>query len=837
MTTENKNPNPDERHPKSEPDSVEIAKPLPTPLPTDSDSDDLIDFGELDASGSKSYESGPLSGASVVSWTDLVKAQAGEQASFDFGGPDAIDFDSASDRDLLNRGKPRDVEDEASALLSDDDDDRPREKTAESIFAIPDDDDDSSSVFSSPQAGVQEKPAERKRPHDSDDHLELHTKPRDTEDTSAVDLGSMAVIDLPFPFEEGSSDRRLNAAAAESRPMPRPPVVSDSDIPSIEEHMAARSTVTPALSRPARTTSWIVGLAGGIVVGVGGCAAAWLAGFVPGSGSKNNTPVVTRPNPTPAADLTDGFALLQAGELDKALSALQGVEPTPAVRVAMGKARWLQYLRQCRQNQTAPSADGDEAKAAKEDFSQADSPEGVLWLGLMYESLGQTDAARKHYSDAKEKYKDQPEQARIFQAALDRLEARAGTPRNRAANRAIGMAMFVLLAEAGPVVPEEAGFRFWEALKLAKKHEYSAAQTALAAAKKAHDERRVLLAEQGSNPKSDPLEEIFLRSCDELAEYWALCAALHSGGYDLTRFANSESALKSLLNDATKDKAELKKLQIAAKTVNELLLQAKLDPADLAGSVRKLVQGKAAAESAAHKANEENQAVVAANEANAAQLTKSEAARKKVEADLAAAREQLASRPGTAPRPTDSPDVAKLRDENSRLGSQLASAQQSGEAARKTLDSLSAFVRSVRQKLQSPANADPSEVLNALDAVIAVKNQPRDLPPMPAGFYTIDPKGEQAYGHGLVELRAGRFAAAEDYFNSAVKHNDRDARYWYFLGLAKLCQGRNGEAELDFHQGAEREQRNLPNPSEVNRSLERWPVGVREVINRARARA
>src|SRR5947208_8088453 len=75
MTGDTRNPEPGDRpddpRKKAGPDDPAV-QPVPTPLPEDN-SDDMIDFNDLDTSGSKSHLSGPLSGTSIVSWTDLVK--------------------------------------------------------------------------------------------------------------------------------------------------------------------------------------------------------------------------------------------------------------------------------------------------------------------------------------------------------------------------------------------------------------------------------------------------------------------------------------------------------------------------------------------------------------------------------------------------------------------------------------------------------------------------------------------------------------------------------------------------------------------------------------------
>src|SRR5262249_23033886 len=68
--------------------------------------------------------------------------------------------------------------------------------------------------------------------------------------------------------------------------------------------------------------------------------------------------------------------------------------------------------------------------------------------------------------------------------------------------------------------PPEAGFRFWQAMKLARSGKYDEAVKALDEARARHAARRFLLLRKPQNPLSDPTEEIFLRTCDELKAAW-----------------------------------------------------------------------------------------------------------------------------------------------------------------------------------------------------------------------------------------------------------------------------------------------------------------------------
>src|SRR5947209_902880 len=103
-------PGPDDpRHPRA---GQPPEKPAPAKPPED---DEAIDFGRLPplAEGSGSaiplgQLSGPLSGASIVSWSELLQAAEAEQATpveerLDLHNPAPVEIDAASDQDLLRQ--------------------------------------------------------------------------------------------------------------------------------------------------------------------------------------------------------------------------------------------------------------------------------------------------------------------------------------------------------------------------------------------------------------------------------------------------------------------------------------------------------------------------------------------------------------------------------------------------------------------------------------------------------------------------------------------------------------------------------------------------------------
>ena len=114
-------------------------------------------------------------------------------------------------------------------------------------------------------------------------------------------------------------------------------------------------------------------------------------------------------------------------------------------------------------------------------------------------------------------------------------------------------------------------------------------------AKAAHVKRAKALAGRGLNPLTDPLEQMFPKSCDELASYWklrdelyknpAIAAAIKKDGVEktLTALVKAQADLTTAKTDAVKfekeaiaAKAEAAKLDKEAKKATEDKLAAEL---------------------------------------------------------------------------------------------------------------------------------------------------------------------------------------------------------------------------------------------------------------------
>ena len=98
-----------------------------------------------------------------------------------------------------------------------------------------------------------------------------------------------------------------------------------------------------------------------------------------------------------------------------------------------------------------------------------------------------------------------------------------------------------------------------------------------------------------------------------------------------------------------------------------------------------------------------------------------------------------------------------------------------------------------------------------------------------------DPElAEKLFSYGLKAYFRRSFADAEDELLNAVRNNNQDARYRYFLGLARLQQGKIEAAQDDFRQAAALERQGLPDSRAINACFERIQGAERQLIDRFR---
>jgi hypothetical protein len=370
-----------------------------------------------------------------------------------------------------------------------------------------------------------------------------------------VDWVSASSHEEPIPSELAEPSRGRRPGRADSDP-------GTDDYPS-------GSDTSPAAGAGVNRRAG-VGILLGLLLGGGIASGVFLSGAVdPSGGTKPvaGLPVVSPPpnnggsasgppggaaTPPAAGPVTvaDARAALAAGDPARALKAIEAAgATTPEGKAARGQARFLARLRELAPDAAAPADDAalkdaradleavvNDPEAGKTAEGEQAAVRAAVHLGLTHELAGAPAKAREVYTAAAAKF---PKAADVFRAAVDRLDATApprpaGTTSHRlapadAARLAAAAAfLFVQDAPAAPAAePAEAGGLFWRAANLAAGGKYADAAATIDRAKAAHQARARALAGRGLNPLTDPLEQIFPRTCDDLKVYWELRRTLY----------------------------------------------------------------------------------------------------------------------------------------------------------------------------------------------------------------------------------------------------------------------------------------------------------------------
>jgi hypothetical protein len=362
-----------------------------------------------------------------------------------------------------------------------------------------------------------------------------------------------------------------------------------------------------------------------------------------GGGGAGPGPQAAQPQQDP---FREGVGRIGNGDYEGALKVFENVQPTPENMAARGEAKWLSYL-QRQKKANAPLKDSDpEVVDAKAMLDKSGNATARFWLGQIEEATGHDAEARKAYEEG---LKNFPDAKWMFRSALDRLDARheagaaAGarlTPGDAEAEGIVQLTLYLVAlqapAPANEPAAQEAGAKFWEALRLAnKEHKYSDAVTALREAMKTHEARRFLRLDKAQNPVTDRYEDIFLRSGDELIAYWDMLAKLTSIDPKLAR-QDPAKAIDQLI----KAKSDADELLKATATP---LVEAKLVPANdyktLPAGIAKLIQDKTKADDDRKTADEA--LASAANLLKAEKLANDDPPAKSVPAGVKKAVEEL----------------------------------------------------------------------------------------------------------------------------------------------------------------------------------------------------
>lgn len=94
-------------------------------------------------------------------------------------------------------------------------------------------------------------------------------------------------------------------------------------------------------------------------------------------------------------------------------------------------------------------------------------------------------------------------------------------------------------------------------------------------------------------------------------------------------------------------------------------------------------------------------------------------------------------------------------------------------------------------------------------------------------------QAQRHYANGLSFFYERKYVLAEKEFNRAIQRFDEDARFYYYLGLAQLIQGKQ-VGRVAIVEGAKLEANDRPSAETVNTALEQVQGPLRSIINKAR---
>jgi tetratricopeptide (TPR) repeat protein len=424
----------------------------------------------------------------------------------------------------------------------------------------------------------------------------LDKKEKDEIDPEEVELG----VSAPPEDDSGAALRRAGGGE------------------ELEEEPAAAEEKRAKPEKPPKPRSPVLPFAGGGVagtlLGAGLCVGVlYFAGML-GGGTKPTTPTnpsnQQKPPTAGPAPVTfeDRVAHLRGGDFAK-------VEPdkiegkTPAELATRGEARWLTYLQ--KQGNAPAKKDDEQLKQAIDDLTKASqdandktSAANALYnLAQIDEMAGDVTGALKTYKEGAARFKDDPKLKLMFDGAVDRLESRTSQPGGmsrlpdpRRTEQPLILTVLVLLQPPMPaetLPDEEAGYKFWQAVKAARGQNYADALKALDAARALHDKRRFTQLRKPQNPLSDPTEEIFLRACDELKVYWTVQEKLKSSGYLTADQKDTAAAVDKLVTGrktAETTITDLNKKLVDQKTVDDkTITDLKKDIADQKAAADKTI--------------------------------------------------------------------------------------------------------------------------------------------------------------------------------------------------------------------------------------------------------
>ena len=746
-----------------------------------------------------------------------------------------------------------------------------------------------------PGRGADAPPADR-----GDSDADLTGRDDDDVHSTARMAPSSGIFDVDMTKEtplgtlSGSYPAGLSQGSKSGFLMPPKSPAPRSSVGPPRPAVTAKSTGKVEVAAPAGKSrgglAWLGGTAVGLMAGVGACSALYVADIIP-SGSGRGDPVVRSSPAGPVAavptatadDLVTARKLLAAGQAELALPAFEaaGDNAGPLDIAGRGLARWQVRVREMGRTGKKVEADDKFLQPALADLErtvaaadQLKTPDerralhqAVLGIGVTKELTGDLAGAGAYYAAAAVKY---PQARGLFESAATRVKLmRAGgkvalAPRDAAAlAEAVAIAVTLLQADGTAVAAgtDEPGLLFWDAANRAAAGDYPGAIAAIRKARAVHESRRLAATGRGVNPLTDPVEQIFLKCCDELAAGWEVRRQLYTDPVAGPVFVKSGIAtgLRALAAAAKPDPKVAEQLAAAQASVkaNETALTA--------AAAKELQLGEkltaATAEAAA------NADAAQAAKANVVKLIADLKAAKIVgpDDDFAAVVKNL---PASLKRLTalgDSPDarkvaaalaaVQKAADADKALlaksEAETADARKRADAAKAEAEQLRTTMAAERQKatdaatLTAKAEFDKQKAgyeakFEALDR--DAKRQAEDnrvqlanaragvAVPLTTSELLAQGQAVGLYNRAIDLYFAGRYADAEAVLSKVTQQDPADARYWYFLGLSRFAQNKE-DAAVAFQMGAVQEARSLPPVREINAALEKVQGDARRALN------
>ena len=286
-----------------------------------------------------------------------------------------------------------------------------------------------------------------------------------------------------------------------------------------------------------------------------------------------------------------------------------------------------------------------------------------------------------------------------------------------------------------------------KAIDLAKKQQYPAALDTLRRLCSTQEKHARPAALAGPPSPSDEADTAFLTTCHELLDALGVQEKLAKEGL-LSQQDNPSVAVQKLLADSKALKETVDGVGAALKSA-----PGTGGSGGLAADVERVVKAQAAAEKQATEAAEKATALLSAERERAAQATKA--------AETASA------------RATELQEKLKIAEEDLQ-----------------------------RTKIALREAGVKKEVVD--------QAKPAVLPPLKVGKTSGGAAAYEHYTKGLRAYRDGNYQDAEKEFQEAVENDQQDARYYYYLGLARWSLGKKEVAADDFRAGAKLEKENKP---------------------------